>query len=162
DVTISASNTTDQYATTTGVAAGAVAAGFNFSTSTSNTSTTASLGDLGAITAASLSVNATRPDPNYASATPGSGRLVAGNPGSAPTSATSTVNASIGGASDATHFYNLTNGLTVAAAHTANFDGSTDSVNASAVGGSGAFLKHSVDSTVNATIADSAEIRATS
>jgi hypothetical protein len=161
NVTISASNTTDQYATTTGVSAGSYALGFNFSSATSNNSTTASLGNLGAINAASLSVNATGTDTNYAAAVSGTGGVIAGNAASAETSAVSTVNASIGG-SDATHLYNLAGGLTVAATHTVNFDGSTNSVNASIAGGSGAFLKHAVDSTVNATIADSAIVRATS
>lgn len=161
NVTISASNTTDQYATTTGVSAGSYALGFNFSSATSNNSTTASLGNLGAINATSLSVNATGTDTNYAAAVSGTGGVIAGNAASAETSATSTVNASIGG-SDVTHLYNLSGGLTVAATHTANFNGSTNSVNASIAGGSGAFLKHAVDSTVNASIADSAIVRATS
>ncbi len=160
-VTIAATDTTDQYATTTGVAAGAYAAGFNFSSATSNANTTATLGNLGSINAVSLNVNATGTDTNYADATSGTGGVIAGNAASSRTSATSTVTASIGG-SDATHFYNLANGLTVAATHTANFNGFTNSVNASIAGGSGAFLQHSVDSTVNATIADSAKIRASS
>lgn len=160
-VAIIANNNTDQFATTTGVSAGYFAVGFNFSSAGSNTGTSASLGNTGAINAASLNVSATGNDNNVANATSGTGGVYAGNAASSTTSATSVTTASIG-SSDATHLYNLAGGLTVAAAHTTTFDGSTNSVNASLVGGSGALLQHSVDSTVSATISDNARIRATS
>lgn len=158
-LSIIASNTTDQFATTTGVSAGYYAVGFNMSSAGSNTATSATLGNTGAINAASLNVSATGNDSNDANSVAGTGGVYAGNAATSSTSATSTTTASIG-SSDATHFYNVAGGLTVAAAHTTNFDGSTNSVNASLAGGSGAFLSHSVNSTVSATIGDSAIIRA--
>jgi hypothetical protein len=150
NVVVRANNFTRQQAEGLGLALGFVAVGANDVEATSNNTTLASVGT-GVITSpgrlGELAVVAQGDDENTAASTAGSGGVIAGNASFAETRDTSTVTASLGGG---TTLY--TGALLVDAAHTSDFAPNSNSVNAAALGASGAFARHTTTSTVGASL----------
>ncbi|MCB1963628.1 MAG: leukotoxin LktA family filamentous adhesin [Rhodocyclaceae bacterium] len=164
-VRVDAANTTRQRTDVTGVSLGALAAGATIAHANSDTQTHARLGDGVHIASASASgltgtvaVTATGKDDNQATAVSGSGGIVSGSAASVGTSSQSNTTARTG-AGDATHSLNAAT-FTLTADHTSQFNGKVDSVSASAVGASGSSARHSVNSTVEARVADGGRINA--
>ncbi|MFV0666095.1 MAG: hypothetical protein ACK5NS_20770, partial [Denitromonas sp.] len=162
-VTVQADNTTRQRTDVTGVSLGALAAGATIAHANSDTQTHASLGNgvqvasLGGLTGL-ISVTATGKDDNVATAISGSGGIVSGSAASVGTNSQSNTSARTG-SGDATHSLNAGT-FTLRADHTSQFNGKVDSVSASAVGASGSKARHTVESTVEATVADGGHIKA--
>lgn len=162
-VAVAANNTTRQRTDVTGVSLGALAAGATIAEANANTHTLASLGNgvqvasLGGMTGL-ISVTATGKDDNVATAVSGSGGIVSGSAASVSTASTSHTAARLGNG-DATHSLNAST-VTLKADHTTQFNGKVDSVSASAVGASGSSARHTVNSTVEATVADNARVNA--
>lgn len=163
-VSVKATNNTSQKAESLGVSAGLLALGASVSKATSTTTTTARLGDgnighgvqVGGLYAAmgAVNVHAAGSDRNAAYATAGSGGLVAGNAALASTDSNATVTAAIGIGSDLT-----VSKLDLKAEHDTRYAGNADSVNAAALGASGAEIRHQADSTVRARIDNDASVR---
>ncbi|HXF65357.1 MAG TPA: hypothetical protein VNK67_01485 [Burkholderiales bacterium] len=146
--TVSAGNDTSQLAEVSGVSAGIVALGANFAQARSNTLAHAVVGDEVSASGGLLAVQASGKDVNIAEAVAGSGGVVSGAAASAATSSASSTLARTGAGTDTRQIAVGT--LDVRAAHTTQFNGSVDSLNASLVGASGAAAEHGVDSTVYA------------
>ncbi|WP_336810467.1 leukotoxin LktA family filamentous adhesin [Bosea sp. MMO-172] len=143
-VTITASNTTTQAATSTGITTGGSAAiGSVKALADSDTTTLASLGN-GATMAASgvgsFSLTATGSDTQIAHAKAGSGGLYAGSGAEGVTGNTATVTASLG-----ENAVINTGFVTVAASHDDRYASLIDSLQASAVGASAALGRHDAD-----------------
>ncbi|WP_176250049.1 leukotoxin LktA family filamentous adhesin [Sulfitobacter sp. HGT1] len=150
-VNVDATSSTLQNADASGLALGFVAAGFNDSTAKSNTKTQATLTGLTSLKAGSLTVNANGTDDNTAVVVAGSGGLVAGSAASGTTRADSNTKAAI----DGTFTADITGGdAQLSAAHLSKFGGTVDSTQASLIGGSGAAMKHTVVSDVDAHLGD--------
>lgn len=158
--TVSAENDTSQRAVVTGISAGIVALGANLADAESNTVTHATLGDNVSASGNALTVSASGKDINLADATSGSGGVVSGAAASADTSSTSNTLATTG-SGDSSHQINVS-ALDISAAHTTQFNGSVDSLNASLVGASGATANHLVSSTVFAGIGAGGRVNANS
>ncbi|TVT46933.1 MAG: leukotoxin LktA family filamentous adhesin [Denitromonas halophila] len=163
-VTVAATNNTRQRTDVTGVSIGGVlAAGATIGHANSDTETHASIGNgvqvasLGGLTGL-ISVTATGKDDNIATAVSGSGGLISGSAASVGTYSESNTSARLG-SGDATHSLNAST-VTLTADHTTQFNGKVDSVSASAVGASGSKARHTVKSTVEATVADNGRINA--
>ena len=156
-VNVDATSSTLQNADASGLAVGFVAAGFNDSTAKSNTKTQATLTGLTSLKAGSLTVNANGTDDNTAVVVAGSGGLVAGSAASGTTRADSNTKAAI----DGTFTANITGGdAQLSAAHLSKFGGTVDSTQASLIGGSGAAMKHTVVSNVDAHLGDGMKLYA--
>ena len=156
-INVDANSTTLQTANATGLAVGIVAAGFNDSTAKSNTQTQSTLTNLTALTAGSLKVNANGTDDNTAITVAGSGGLVAGSAASGTTRADSNTKATIDGNFTA----NVAVGdVDLTAVHLSKFAGTVDSTQASLAGGSGANMKHTVVSDVDAHLGDNMRLYA--
>ncbi|KGI78036.1 leukotoxin LktA family filamentous adhesin [Oleiagrimonas soli] len=158
-VSISATSDTHQNASATGVSVGLVAAGASVAKATSNTTLNATLGNglldssnnpVAAATTGALSVVAAGSDANIAYSKAGSGGLVSGNGASATTSATSTSSASVGQHLDLASL----SGFQLSATQNVEYGGEANSVLAAAVGGSGADVSNTINTTTNATIGD--------
>ncbi len=150
---VQATNTTNQNAYVSGKQGSLfLAVGVNSDTASSTTATTGYVGNNVNITATAgtLHIGATGSDTNRADAVSGAGAIVSGASTTANTSTTAATNAYIGTAG-ATKMINV-NALQLAADHTANFNSTVDSVNASIIGGSAADANNTVTSTVNANI----------
>ncbi|NRB17225.1 MAG: leukotoxin LktA family filamentous adhesin [Rhodobacteraceae bacterium] len=146
-VNIDATSFTNQDANASGLAVGIVAAGFNDATAKSNTQTHATLTNLTSLNAGSLIVNANGTDDNTAVTVAGSGGLVAGSAASGTTRTLSSTKATVDGA----FTLNVAAGdASLSAQHLSKFGGTVDSTQASLVGGSGAEMKHTVRSDVDA------------
>ena len=163
-VNVDATNNTRQRTDVTGVSIGGVlAAGATIGHANAETETHASLGNgvqvasLGGLTGL-ISVTATGKDDNIATAVSGSGGLISGSAASVGTFSKSDTTARVG-SGDATHSLNATT-FTLKADHTSQFNAKVDSVSASAVGASGSKARHTVESTVEATVADNGRIKA--
>lgn len=152
NVMIDALSTTQQTSSAQSITVGGVlAVGAADATSTSTVSTTASLGDgngTAAATSGNVAIFATGSDTNDASSEAGSGGLIAGNAALATTGSTSTTSATLGQNLD---LENLAN-FSLTATHTATYGGSANSVNAAAVGGSGANVTNTATSYTNASV----------
>ncbi len=150
-VDVDAHSTTDQNADASGLAVGFVAAGFNKATAKSETTTHATLTNLRSLTAGSLALEAYGTDSNTVKTVAGSGGLIAGSAASGTTITASDTKATVDGPA----VLNVVGGDTkITANHYSNFGGTIDSTQASLVGGSGAKLKHTVDSKVDAHLGD--------
>ena len=155
DAWIGASNVTSQHATASGITGGIAAAGATVSSATANGTTRVDVtsqasGSVGG----RLTVNASGWDGTYSEATSGSGGVVEGAAAVANTGNYSQTIARLGTAGAG-----ITAGaVDVAAGHTADFDGRVNTLRASVVGMSGAVSSHSVDSLVQAAIADGARL----
>lgn len=145
---VRANNYSRQRAIGLGLAAGFVAVGANDVEATSNGLTLAEAGS-GLITTpgrlGDFAVVADGLDQNIAESTAGSGGVIAGNASFAETRDLSSVTATLAGGSTL-----YTGALLVDASHTDQFAPRSDSLNAAAVGASGAFASHFANSTVNA------------
>jgi hypothetical protein len=149
-IRVSARNDSSQLAEVSGVSGGIVALGANFARANSNTLTHAIVGDDVSATGGLLEVRASGRDVNVADAVAGSGGVVSGAAASANTTSVSDTLARTGAGTDTRQIAVGT--LEIQAAHTTQFNGSVDSLNASLVGASGATARHSVTSTVAAGI----------
>ncbi len=149
NVTIMAASSTDQNSSAEGITVGGIlAVGAADSTSTSNITSTASLGDGNgseAATSGNLTITATGKDTNDASSTAGSGGLIAGNASLATTASTSTTKATVGQNLDLDKLANFS----LVAMHTTNYGGQANSINAAAVGASGANVNNNQSSTAD-------------
>src|SRR5690606_2108563 len=128
----------------------------------STTTTTATLRDLTAFQAGSLTLAASGVDTNFASALAGTGGVVAGTASKAQTPAHSTTRAVTDTSSEsAPDTLAVPQGqIPSAPTHTATFGGWVDSTQASLVGASGARLNHAVAAAVDALLGDWAIVRA--
>ena len=157
DVTIEATNASDQSASSTGVAAGGLlAAGTDVATASSGVSTMATLGPQAmAVLTGTLLVSANGTDQNDVSSVSGSGALFAGDAATGNTNDTSTTSASVGGSL-------LQAGtVLVTANNNSVFSSNVSSVNASFAGGSGASANNTDNTAANATVLSSTNIQAT-
>ncbi|MHB1566868.1 MAG: leukotoxin LktA family filamentous adhesin [Acidiferrobacter sp.] len=175
-ITVSANNTSRQQANATGVTAGALAVGASVATAQSTATTFAGLGSGTTTTAQSgsnagtgtIAVLATGNDTNNASATAGSGGIIAGDAAVANTDDNAVTIATIG-ANSHLRAYGAVNpstdaltggAMTVSATHTSAYFGSADSVNAAAASASGAFANNTVTNTTAADIGTGATLQA--
>ncbi len=133
DISVSAINRTDQSATSTGVAVGFIGVGAAIASASSNVDTVATLGPGTSLnTTGTLQVIAAGVDQNAAAGTAGSGGVIAGDGASGTTSDTSSVAANLeGGTISAAS-------VVVTASHESEYEPSANSVNAAAIGASGA------------------------
>ncbi|WP_312523058.1 hypothetical protein [Anaerospora sp.] len=154
-VTVEAVNDTRQSADVSGIVGGLIAAGSNNADATSNTSTTAIIGDVN-FTGGDVKIHADGTDDNYAEATAGSGGLAAGAAADAGTHAYNRTLAQIG--KGATGNAIAATNLKMKAEHLTKFNSKSDSMNAAAVGFSGAFAHNDVDTAVEAKVADNTVI----
>jgi len=157
NVSIAAATHTQQSATALGVSGGIVAMGAAVAKATSHATTNATLGDgdgSTATTAGTLAVIASGTDVNDAHSKAGSGGLVAGTAAEADTASNSSANASIGAHQQ---LKNLAS-LQLSAIENISYGGIADSVQAAAVGGSGAFVNNRIDSSTDAHIGDGTTI----
>lgn len=161
-VSISASNTTNQYAKGTGVAlSGGLAVGLVDAEASSTSTTTARVGQNTLSTAQArdangnittpgtgdVSISATGSDTNNADSTAGAGGVYAGNGSVAGTTDTSTVTASVGDNSRIS-----ATSISVSADHSDIFGQMANSLNAGIVGASAALSRHDGTSTVGVDI----------
>ncbi|MEX8518634.1 MAG: leukotoxin LktA family filamentous adhesin [Leptothrix sp. (in: b-proteobacteria)] len=159
NLSVLAQTDTKQSAEASGGAIGYYfAAGAEVAKATTGTTTDAHLGNGAKVTGTTLTVKASGTDDNYASAIAGSGGIVAGSAADVTTTSTSTTKASTG-SGNTDRKLNVSS-LDVDASHTTNFNGKVDSVNAAAVGASGASANHTVTSTVTAGIGDGGYVEA--
>jgi len=159
-VTVTASNTTVQAATATGItAAGTAAIGSVNAKADSDTTTLASLGNgatMAASGAGSFSLSASGNDTQIVHAKAGSGGLYAGSGAEGRTGNTATVTTSIGENAA------INTGLvTIAANHDDRYAALIDSLQASAVGASAALGRHDATVHVLATLGAGSRITAT-
>lgn len=175
-ITVSANNTSSQQANATGVTAGALAVGASVATAQSTATTFAGLGSNTTATTqngsnagtGTIAVLATGNDTNNASATAGSGGVIAGDAAVANTDDNAVTIAAIGANSHLRAYGAinpstdaLTGGaMTVSATHTSAYFASADSVNAAAAGASGAFANNTVTNTTTADIGGGATLQA--
>ncbi len=150
DILIIADGRTSQDATALGISAGYFAVGGNVSQASSGTATLVSIGD-NVTTATSkrggLSFSATGTDTNTADSTAGTGGIVAGNASVALTGDNSSAAVTLGNG------VKLTSGnISIAAEHTDNYKAKANSINAAAVGASGAGADHDATTPVSVTI----------
>lgn len=157
-VVIRANHFSRQDAAGLGLAAGIVALGANDVEAISTNTTMLTVGT-GLVTQpgrlGDLTIVAEGNDSNRARSVAGSGGVVAGNASFAETRDTSTVTTTVAGGSTL-----YTGALLIDAAHTDQFAPSADSVNAAAVGASGAFARHRANSTVATSLGAGLEINA--
>ena len=151
-MTIEALDSTNQYASVSMISVGVAALGDNISHAESDTNTQATLTDLSSLSAGGLTLQATGADSNFASSVSGTGGVIAGAAANASTLDNSTTIASTvtDGSSPAWLIDAPTGSVDIAASHTAQFNGSVDSTQASLAGLSGSSLTHTVTSTVAA------------
>ncbi|MEO8494335.1 MAG: hypothetical protein ABI614_04645, partial [Planctomycetota bacterium] len=155
DITIAASSSTLQSTESLGVSAGIIAVGGNDSTASSNVQTSATLGAnpvLNTSRTGTLVVQATGSDQNAAWAIAGSGGVFAGDGASAKTDNSSTVAAQLG---DGTIY---AGNVAVLATHLSGYAPGVNSINASAVGASGAEARNTDTTSAAASIANSTRI----
>jgi len=155
NVTIEATNSSDQSANATGVAVGGLLAiGADVATATSNVTTLAQLG-AGAITnvTGTLDVSATGKDENDVSSTAGSGGAIAGDASVGNTNDTSTVSAVVVGSL-------LAGTVNVGATNNSIFTPDVSSVNAALAGASGAVANNNDNTAANATVLSNTVIMA--
>ncbi|MDR3664313.1 MAG: hypothetical protein P4L86_28680, partial [Mycobacterium sp.] len=157
-VGVNATETTSQYASSTGVVVGILALGADLSLAESNTTTLAYLNNQVAVSGTTLAIDATGQDTNFAYALSGSGGVVAGSAATVTTSSISDTEAYTG-AGTTTQMINVTN-LNIQASHDAVFNGEVDSTNAAIAGMSAANAVNTVDSTVVAQIGANEDVYA--
>ncbi|WP_293798055.1 leukotoxin LktA family filamentous adhesin [uncultured Bosea sp.] len=159
-VTVTASNTTIQTATATGItAAGTAAIGSVNAKADSGATTLASLGDgasMAAGGAGSFSLSATGSDTQIVHAKAGSGGLYAGSGAVGKTGNTATVTTSVG-----ENAVINTGRVTIAASHDDSYAALIDSLQASAVGASAALGRHDATVHVLTTLGAGSRITAT-
>ena len=156
DVTIEATNASDQSASSTGVAAGGLlAAGTDVATASSGVSTIATLGPQAmAVLTGTLLVSANGTDENDVSSTSGSGADFGGDAAVGNTSDMSTTSASVGGSL-------LGAGtVSVTASNNSVFSSDVSSVNASLAGGSGASANNNNTTAASAEVFGNSNIKA--
>jgi len=162
DVAIIASNTTNQFAQSTGVTVGGVLAiGVVVATAEAGTTTKATLGaSASAISPngdlSTLTVSATGTDSDNAAGQAGSGGFYAGNGSTAATTDDSTVTATVGAGSNITAA-----SILIQASHNDDFGEMADSLNAGVVGASAALSTHDATSNVGVVIGAGADLQAT-
>jgi hypothetical protein len=162
DVTVAADTATRQISKTTGVSVGGLALGANIAEANSDTTTSATIGTGSAVDADDLNVTANGNDENRVYAVAGAGGLIAGSAANASTNTVSNTTASLGSkaANGSDHAIDLSGKLTVSAKHTDTVGGTVDSVNAGLVGASSANISHTVDATVDASLAANTDVAA--
>ena len=162
-ILVKADSQSQQISSGLGISVGGLLAiGADKSRATSDMTTEARLGNLVNITGASLQVDATGKDSNYAHGVAGSGGMA-----SAPLSEASTVNTSVTTASTGSgnpispdvKKIHVTS-ILVSATHEANFDSWIDSTNASLFGASGAKANNVVNSRAEAHVGASGFVEA--
>ncbi len=157
-VSIVANDMSSQQASATGVGIGFIGVGVANATTTTGVTTQATLGS-GAITAsgrtAAITVMATGHDDSQASATAGSGGVIAGDASSAATTDTSSATASVGDNSTLN-----AGAVNVTATHTSAYLPVASSVNIAVIGGSGAAAASSSTASANASIGSHVTINA--
>ena len=158
---VTADNTTNQTAEVTGVVGGAAAIGASVVTATSNSNTFAYLADHVTVNNSNtarpdVSVTAHSSDINIANAKAGVGGVIAGSAAVAETKTGGTTQAYIGANSEL-----AADEVEVDAEHNAQFNATIDSTSASLLGASGAVVKHTVNSTVQADIGQNAHLSTT-
>ncbi|HVY08199.1 MAG TPA: leukotoxin LktA family filamentous adhesin [Burkholderiales bacterium] len=162
DVIIAAGRSSNQYAETMGVTAGgALAVGVTISHADSSGTTHAELGSDTKTTtsrAGGLLIAAVATDSNDAHSTAGSGGVFAGNGSESDTSDDSHVFAGVGASSSASVPAIHSGAVTLQALHTSNYGGEANSVNAAAVGASGAFVNHDVSADAKVEIGSNVDI----
>ena len=158
-ISISASNTTYQSASATGITVGGLLAiGAVVSSAEADTTTTASIGNnlsTPQVGSTSLSLSAVGNDTDVASATAGAGGAISGAGAGASTTDDSTVKAAIG-----TNANVLTNLFAINAAHSATYGTQANSINAAALGASASVASNDVTSNVTVTIGASGSVNA--
>ena len=162
-LTVRSQNDSEQTADVSGLSLGFLAAGATVANTESNSSSLARVGDGVQVAGPagysnSITVSATGRDINHAKAQSGSGGYLSGSAASASTSGRSDTRAQVG-SGDAAHSFNANN-FTLLADHTTRFNGEVNSISAAVYGASGAAAQHTVNSTVQATLADGARVNA--
>ncbi len=160
ETTVVATSNSKQMAGVAGLNAGFLAVGANIADATSNATTLASLGDDVEVLGASLTVQASGNDKNYANSIAGSGGVISGQAAIARTTTNSTTSATTGSGSKNRAIKVGT--FNVDANHTSNFDSTIDSLNAAIVGASGSFAFNNSHADVNATVGASGYVEADS
>lgn len=157
DVTIAATNSSDQSASSTGVAVGGVLAiGIDVATASSAVDTSAQMGSGGStMLTGTLSVIANGTDENDVTAVAGSGGIIAGHAVEGTTSDNSTVSSGLGGGSI------LATTVDVTATNNSGFVPNINSINAAVVGGSGAYANNTDKTTAIVSVANNVSIFAT-
>ena len=151
-------NDSNQLADVSGVQGGIVAVGANFANTFTAKTTTASLGSRVAVNANELTIFAGGSNGAGAIAVSGSGGLVSGTAAEGNTSSTAITTASIGNGAAGKQI--KVNTLDIEARYTTAFNAKVSSINASVVGGSGAYSSHVVNSIVNVDIGGNTDIEA--
>jgi len=163
DTTLVTGNSdTHQSAESTAATGGIVAAGGNSSTATSSSNTSAYLGNGVNVVGDTLTVSATGTDDNYADSVSGSGGVISGAAALASTDTKGSTKASIGNGRLAKDRSIVVGDFNLSADHTSRFNARTDSMNASLIGGSGAYARNDATYTVEAAVGDNAVIKALS
>lgn len=159
-VMIDALSTTQQTSSAQSITVGGVLAlGAADASSSSNVTTSATLGNGNGTASAvtgNLAIAASDTDTNDASSEAGSGGLISGNAALASTQATSNTTASVGQNLDLTKLDNFS----LTAIDKQFYGGSANSINAAAVGASGANVNNSANSTTQTSIGANSVIRA--
>ena len=156
--TVTASVDSQQSSKASGINVGFVAAGFNDATATSTNTIYASLGSGVKVTAGTLNINSGGSDNNLAEAIAGSGGVLAGSASEGKTISFSDTRAYIEGSTDDRNI--TVNNFALTADHTAKFNSTVDSTNASVVGASGAFADNFNDANVWVGIGDGVNVEA--
>ncbi|AOX01713.1 hypothetical protein BJP34_21745 [Moorena producens PAL-8-15-08-1] len=138
---------------------GIFAGGFNTATAFSNNQTQVTLGQNVTINAGTLNLTATGSDTNTAETTAGGGGLISGRAADTSTDSISNTTIEIKNTTSTTKIDAET--INIQASQTTNFDGKANSVNASVLGGSGAYSNNDVNADVLIDIGDNITITAT-
>ncbi|MEO0518743.1 MAG: DUF4347 domain-containing protein, partial [Cyanobacteria bacterium P01_A01_bin.116] len=148
DASITASGISQQDAKADGYNGGILAAGANIAHAESDLATEAYLGTGVNISAQNLNIQAVGNDNNFAESVSGGGGVVSGRASDSTTKSKSSAKVRIedGDAASGNVEIDIAGQLTIKADQTSDFNGKADSVNASVVGGSGAYVTNKVNS----------------
>ncbi|MCW5623517.1 MAG: leukotoxin LktA family filamentous adhesin, partial [Burkholderiales bacterium] len=156
-LTVAADGASRQRADVDGYNGGILAVGSNESKASSNTAVSTTLGSGVGIGGTALTVRARADDDNFAAATSGSGGLVSGAASTATTDTRGTSTVTIGAASGG-RVIDVTGAIDIDAERIARFNATANSINAAAVGVSGAWTINTVDSDALVNIAAGADL----
>ncbi|MBD1822859.1 DUF4347 domain-containing protein [Cyanobacteria bacterium FACHB-DQ100] len=151
---IKADADSQQTAEADGYNAGALALGNNIASAESSLTTQAYLDNGVNVTAKDLKIQAIGNDYNYANAIAGGGGVVSGRAatGSTDNASTAKVRIEDGDTTSGNVEIKISNAIDILADQTTKFNSKSNSVNASVVGGSGAYTENTVNSTASVTI----------
>ncbi|MEP0981787.1 Ig-like domain-containing protein [Leptolyngbya sp. FACHB-17] len=143
-----------QTAEADGYNAGALALGNNIASAESSLTTQAYLDNGVNVTAKDLKIQAIGNDYNYANAIAGGGGVISGQAATGSTDSASTAKVRIedGDTTSGNVEIKISNAIDILADQTTKFNSKANSVNASVVGGSGAYTENTVNSTASVTI----------